>query len=72
MPLLSKLYPLLRPLLFKLDAETACDLLEGISAKINRGWFGWMDVDNSLDPIREHPRFKAFRAAVEARLSAAD
>ena len=56
----------------KLDAEAACDLLDGISARINRGWHGWMEVDNSLDPIREHPRFKAFHAGVAARLAAAD
>jgi adenylate cyclase len=55
----------------KVGADTAFELLEGIQTKVNRGWLGWMDVDNSLDPIREHPRYKAFHAAVEARLSAA-
>jgi adenylate cyclase len=55
----------------KVGPDTAFELLEGIQTKVNRGWLGWMDVDNSLDPIREHPRYKAFHAAVEARLSAA-
>ncbi|MCA8885136.1 MAG: adenylate/guanylate cyclase domain-containing protein [Hyphomonadaceae bacterium] len=50
------------------DVETAIDLLEPMVGKINFGWVNWMDLDNSLDPIRDHPRFKAFRAALRAQL----
>ncbi|MDB5451563.1 MAG: hypothetical protein JWO33_141 [Caulobacteraceae bacterium] len=51
------------------DAETACDLLEGIIDKISSGWLLWMEADNSLDPIREHPRFKAVVARGAARFA---
>jgi adenylate cyclase len=51
------------------DAETACDLLEGIIDKISTGWLLWMGADNSLDPIREHPRFKALVARGAARVA---
>jgi adenylate cyclase len=47
----------------QVDAEAACDLLEGVVTKVSPGWLKWMDVDNSLDPIREFPRYKALRAA---------
>src|SRR5262249_20159234 len=43
----------------KIDPDAACALLEGIVAKVSSGWLKWMDVDNSLDPIREIPRYKA-------------
>jgi adenylate cyclase len=55
--------------LTKLDADTAIDLLEGIVTKVNPGWLAWMQVDNSLDPIRGHPRYKALVDAAQARLA---
>ncbi|MBC7768877.1 MAG: adenylate/guanylate cyclase domain-containing protein [Phycisphaerales bacterium] len=44
------------------DVDAAMDLLEPLVGKISPGWAHWIDIDNSLDPIRDHPRFKAFRA----------
>jgi len=52
------------------DPDLACDLLERIAPKVSRSWVHWMDIDNSLDPIRDSKRFKAMRKAVIARLDA--
>ncbi|MEZ5959707.1 MAG: adenylate/guanylate cyclase domain-containing protein [Hyphomonadaceae bacterium] len=54
------------------DAEAAIDLLEPMVGKINPGWVNWMELDNSLDPLRAHPRFQAFRAALRAQLPAGE
>jgi adenylate cyclase len=51
------------------DAEAACDLLEGIIDKVSGSWLLWMDADNSLDLIRDHPRFVALMARGTARLA---
>ncbi len=48
------------------EADKAVDLLEGIVGKISPGWAKWIEIDNSLDPIREHPRYKAFHTALAA------
>ncbi len=50
------------------DADAACDLLDGVIDKVNASWLLWMDVDNSLDPIRDHPRFIAVKAKASERL----
>jgi adenylate cyclase len=55
----------------KIDPDATCELLEGIAPSISAGWVKWMDVDNSLDPIRENPRFKSIRAAILERLAGA-
>ena len=52
------------------DADTAIALLKDIVPKVNSGWLRWMQVDNSLDPIREDPRFNTLIATAEARLTA--
>ena len=49
------------------DADAACDLLDGVVDKVNVGWLLWMDADNSLDPIRDHPRFMALMAKASER-----
>ena len=41
------------------DATASCDLLDGVISKVNVSWLLWIDIDNSLDPIRSHPRFTA-------------
>ena len=41
------------------DADTAVDLIEPWIDKVSQGWVLWMQSDNSLDLIREHPRFVA-------------
>ncbi|HVV33982.1 MAG TPA: adenylate/guanylate cyclase domain-containing protein [Vitreimonas sp.] len=47
----------------QVDADLACAMLEPIIPKIPSGWRRWIEVDNSLDPIRNHPRFQALQAA---------
>ncbi|MBI3439403.1 MAG: adenylate/guanylate cyclase domain-containing protein [Proteobacteria bacterium] len=54
----------------KVDADFACELLERILPRMTLGWLRWMDIDNSLDPIRTYPRFKAIYADVQTRLAA--
>jgi adenylate cyclase len=51
----------------QIDPDIACDLLEGVMGKVSAGWLKWMDTDNSLDPIREFPRYRALRANFAAR-----
>jgi adenylate cyclase len=50
------------------DADTAVDLIEPWIDKVSHGWVLWMQKDNSLDPIREHPRFIALMACGARRL----
>jgi adenylate cyclase len=50
------------------DADTAVDLIEPWIDKVSAGWLLWIQRDNSLDPIREHPRFVALMARGERRL----
>jgi adenylate cyclase len=52
-----------------LDADTAVDLIEPWIDKVSHGWLLWMRSDNSLDPIREHPRFVALMARGARRLA---
>jgi adenylate cyclase len=47
----------------KVDGDAACELLEGVVTKVSPGWLKWMDIDNSLDPIRDFPRYRALRVA---------
>ena len=49
------------------DADAACDLLDGVIDKVNASWLLWMGTDNSLDPIRDHPRFVALMAKASER-----
>ena len=49
------------------DADAACDLLDGVIDKVNVGWLLWMGADNSLYPIRNHPRFAALMAKARER-----
>ena len=53
------------------DAETAVALIEPWIDKVSHGWYLWMHKDNSLDPIREHPRFVALMARGARRFPAA-
>jgi hypothetical protein len=46
------------------------DLIEPWIDKISHGWLLWMQSDNSLDPIREHPRFVALMARGARRFTA--
>jgi adenylate cyclase len=53
------------------DADTAVELIEPWIDKVSHGWLLWMQRDNSLDPIREHPRFAALMERGARRLQAA-
>jgi adenylate cyclase len=50
------------------DADAACDLLDGIIDKVSASWLLWIEADNSLDRIRNHPRFVAVVARGASRL----
>jgi hypothetical protein len=52
------------------DADTAVDLIEPWIDQVSEGWLLWMQRDNSLDPIRAHPRFVALMARGARRLPA--
>jgi adenylate cyclase len=52
------------------DADTAVDLIEPWIDRVSHGWILWMQQDNSLDPIREHPRFAALMARGLRRVAA--
>lgn len=52
------------------DADSAVDLIAPWIDKVSQGWVLWMQRDNSLDPIREHPRFVALMARGAHRLTA--
>jgi adenylate cyclase len=53
------------------DADSAVDLIEPWIDKVSRGWVLWMQRDNSLDPVREHPRFVALMARGGRRIGSA-
>ena len=52
------------------ETDMALDLLEPVLARAQPQNLTWFRTDNDLDPIRDHPRFKALIAAAEARLAA--
>jgi adenylate cyclase len=54
------------------DTELVIELLAGVIPKVNPAWVRWMHYDNSLDPVREDPRFKALLADAEKRCAALD
>ena len=51
------------------DVDAALDVLEPWSAKVTRSFLEHAKIDPDLDPIRDHPRFKAMVSAAEARLA---
>jgi adenylate cyclase len=54
------------------DLPTAIELLGPVFETMAIAWLNHAKVDPDLDPLRDHPRFKAMVAAAEARLSAAN
>ncbi|HTP98662.1 MAG TPA: adenylate/guanylate cyclase domain-containing protein [Casimicrobiaceae bacterium] len=50
------------------DYDAALDFLEPVFSTLKVEGVAWAKTDPDLDPIREHPRFKAMVAAAEARL----
>jgi adenylate cyclase len=51
------------------DFEAALDLLAPSFERMRIEVVNWVKADPDLDPIRDHPRFKAMLAAAEARLA---
>jgi adenylate cyclase len=51
------------------ETDYALDRLEESLTKGGQASFVWAKMDNDLDPIREHPRFKAIMAAAETRFA---
>ena len=49
------------------EAETACNLLDRVVDRVSGGWLEWIEKDNSLDPIREYPRFIGLMEQVKTR-----
>jgi adenylate cyclase len=51
------------------DPNTALDLLETAFSVAQVSLLNWVKADPDLDPIRDHPRFKAMLEKAEARLA---
>lgn len=51
------------------ETDRALDLLDRIFATSQVENLNWFKIDADLDPVREHPRFKAMMATAEARLA---
>ena len=51
------------------DHEGALDLLDPLFKAVGIDAVKWSKSDPDLDPIRDHPRFKAMLAAAETRLA---
>jgi adenylate cyclase len=53
------------------ETDAAIEMLGPVMAKLSLGFLNHAKVDPDLDPLREHPRFKAMLAAAEARFATA-
>ena len=53
------------------DNDTALDIIEPALANFGKDRVAHAKSDPDLDPVREHPRFKAMMAAAEARVAKA-
>jgi adenylate cyclase len=53
------------------DVDAALELLEPVFETLAAGFLDHTKVDPDLDPLREHPRFKAMIEAAESRLAKA-
>ena len=49
------------------EAEIACNLLDQVVDQVSGGWLEWIEKDNSLDPIRDYPRFIGLIEQVKVR-----
>jgi len=54
------------------DVDGALDMLEPLMPLMSAAFVKYAMADPDLDPLREHPRYKAIIARAEARLAAAD
>ena len=53
------------------EFDRGLDFVEYAVARSQQQGVNWFVLDNDLDPVRDHARFKAMLAAAEARLGAA-
>ncbi len=53
------------------DADMAVDLIDPWFDRVSPGWVRWIQNDNSLDPIRGHPRFAALMERGARRIAQA-
>ena len=53
------------------DYEGALDLLDPLFDRMRADVMHWVKTDPDLDPVRDHPRFKAMLSAAETRLAPA-
>jgi adenylate cyclase len=51
------------------ELDRGLDFVEYAVARSQQQGVNWFVLDNDLDPVRDHPRFKAMLAAAEARLA---
>jgi adenylate cyclase len=51
------------------DAGSAVELIAPLIDKVSQGWLLWMQRDNSLDPIRDDPRFVALMERGQRRFA---
>jgi tetratricopeptide (TPR) repeat protein len=52
------------------DVDMAAELIEPLIDKVSDGFLRWMQADNSLDAIRQHPRFAAVMERAARRFAA--
>lgn len=52
------------------DADLAVELMDPLIDKAGSGALRWFQQDNSLDPVRQHPRFVALAERLARRLAA--
>jgi adenylate cyclase len=52
------------------DADMAVALMDPLIDKVSPGALRWFQSDNSLDPIRKHPKFVAMAERIARRLAA--
>jgi adenylate cyclase len=51
------------------EADMAVDLIDPWFDRVSLGWVRWIQQDNSLDPIRDHPRFVALMERGDRRIA---
>ena len=51
------------------DADLTVQLLDPLIDKVNAGSLRWFQSDNSLDPVRQHPKFVALSERLARRLA---
>jgi hypothetical protein len=53
------------------DLETAFELLQDFTSRMDAGLMRWLESDSDFDPIRDDPRFGAMLREAKLRLGIA-